>query len=110
MEADGRLDETMVVVASEFGRTPKISHLVSTMPGRDHWGRAQSILLAGGGVEGGRVIGATDSFGGEPTDDPVTPEQFAATIYRGLGIPPQSGGSICSTAPCPSITVAQSPA
>ena len=92
LEADGRLDETMVVVASEFGRTPKISHLAQhyALPGRDHWGRAQSILLAGGGVKGGRVIGATDSFGGEPTDDPVTPEQFAATIYRGLGIPPQS--------------------
>lgn len=89
LDAAGQLDDTLVVVASEFGRTPKISHLPQhyALPGRDHWGRAQSILLAGGGVRGGNVIGATDSMGGEPTRDAVTPESFAATIYQTLGIP-----------------------
>lgn len=88
LDASGQLNETLVVVASEFGRTPKISHLPQhyALPGRDHWGRAQSILLAGGGVQGGRVIGETDSKGGEPVADAVTPEQFAATIYQALGI------------------------
>lgn len=92
LQADGLLDDTLVVMAGEFGRTPKISHLPQhyALPGRDHWGRVQSILLAGGGVSGGRVIGATDAFGGEPTRDAVTPEQFAATIYRALGIPAHS--------------------
>lgn len=89
LDADGRLDDTLVVVASEFGRTPKISHLAQhyALPGRDHWGKAQSILLAGGGVRGGNVIGKTDNFGGQPTEDAVTPENFAATIYRALGLP-----------------------
>ena len=89
LHADGRLDETLVVVAGEFGRTPKISHLAQhyAFPGRDHWGRAQSIVLAGGGVRGGNVIGKTDRFGGEPIEDAVTPENFAATIYRALGLP-----------------------
>ena len=88
----GLLDDTLVVMAGEFGRTPMISHLAQhyALPGRDHWGEVQSILLAGGGVQGGRVIGSTDSLGGSPVDQPVTPENLAATIYRSLGIPPQS--------------------
>ena len=85
---DGLLDSTLVVVAGEFGRTPRISRLDAyEHPGRDHWGRAQSILLAGGGVRGGRVIGATDRVGGMPTDSPQAPENLAATIYRALGLP-----------------------
>ncbi len=103
LEADGRLDETLVVVAGEFGRTPKISHLAQhyRLPGRDHWGRAQSILLAGGGIRGGRVIGATDAAGGEPIDTPVTPEHFAATIYRALGLPRQATWSDLLDRPMP---------
>jgi hypothetical protein len=89
LAAEGLLDSTLVVMAGEFGRTPKISHLASHYehPGRDHWGRAQSVLLAGGGVQGGRVIGATDRVGGEPTSDAQRPENLAATIYRALGLP-----------------------
>jgi hypothetical protein len=90
LEAAGELDSTLIVMAGEFGRTPKISHLVQhyKQPGRDHWGRVQSILLAGGGIAGGRVIGSTDAVGGVPASRPVTPEQFAATIYHSLGLPP----------------------
>ncbi len=90
LEASGELESTLIVMAGEFGRTPKISHLKEhySKPGRDHWGRVQSFLIAGGGVVGGRVIGSTDSVGGSPASRPVTPEQFAATIYQSLGLPP----------------------
>jgi len=78
-----------VVVAGEFGRTPRISTLTGSYkgPGRDHWGAVQSVLLAGGGVCGGRVIGSSDKNGAFPATDPQTPETFAATIYQALGIP-----------------------
>ena len=90
LHASGELQETLVVMAGEFGRTPKVSHLREhyKLPGRDHWGRAQSILVAGGGVKGGQVVGSTDAIGGTPASRPVTPEQFAATIYHSMGLPP----------------------
>ncbi|MDX2036782.1 MAG: DUF1501 domain-containing protein [Isosphaeraceae bacterium] len=89
LKMSGLLDETLVVMASEFGRTPKISHLPQhyTLPGRDHWGRVQTVWLCGGGIEGGRVVGSSDKIGGHPASDPQSPENFAATIYRSLGIP-----------------------
>ena len=89
MEASGLLDETLVVVASEFGRTPKISHLAQhyKLPGRDHWGALQSVLLAGAGIHPGACLGKSDSLGAFPADRPVTPEELAATIYHSLGIP-----------------------
>ncbi len=89
LNATGELDETLVVMASEFGRTPQISLLEKhyESPGRDHWGAVQSVWFAGGGVHGGNVIGASDAQGGYPSEQPVTPENFAATIYRALGIP-----------------------
>jgi hypothetical protein len=88
LESRGLLEETLVVMGSEFGRTPRISTLPGARhPGRDHWGASQSILLAGGGVQGGRVIGATDRIGAYPIDAPQTPEKLAATIYEALGIP-----------------------
>ncbi len=85
----GLLDSTLIVMAGEFGRTPKISTLVGDYkgPGRDHWGAVQSVFLAGGGVTGGRVLGSSDKNGGYPATDPQTPENFAATIYTALGIP-----------------------
>jgi len=84
----GMLDDTLVIVASEFGRTPKISTLASaTLPGRDHWGAVQSVLLAGGGVQGGAVLGATDKFGGHPIADGRRVEDLAATIFDTLGLP-----------------------
>ncbi|MAI73640.1 MAG: hypothetical protein CMM01_22445 [Rhodopirellula sp.] len=89
LQATGELDETLIVMASEFGRTPQISLLEKhyELPGRDHWGAVQSVWFAGGGVRGGNVIGASDEQGGYPNEEPVTPENFAATIYRALGIP-----------------------
>lgn len=85
----GLLNETLVVMAGEFGRTPKISHVASAykLPGRDHWGAVQTVFFAGGGTQGGRVVGATDKIGGYPISDPQRPENFAATIYSALGIP-----------------------
>ena len=88
----------LVVVAGEFGRTPRISHVASSgkgeasaakgvvQPGRDHWPRANSILFAGGGIQTGQVIGATDSRGEDPIDRRVNPGDFLATIYRHLEI------------------------
>jgi hypothetical protein len=86
---NGMLDSTMIVMGGEFGRTPKISHLPEHYdhPGRDHWGAAQTLFFAGGGVKGGTVIGATDKIGAYPIDSPQSPENMAATIYHALGIP-----------------------
>jgi hypothetical protein len=85
----GLLDSTLIVMAGEFGRTPKISLLPQyyKQPGRDHWGAVQSVFLAGGGVRGGQVIGSSDKIGGYPADHPQRPENLAATIYRALGVP-----------------------
>lgn len=84
----GLLDDTLVVMAGEFGRTPKIFTLAGKkLPGRDHWGAVQSVFLAGGGVKGGRVIGSSDAHGGYPASDPWKPENLAATIYDSIGLP-----------------------
>ena len=90
LQSSGLLDSTLVVMAGEFGRTPRISTLPSAykLPGRDHWGRVQTVFLAGGGVAGGRVVGSSDRIGAHPASDPQTPEDLAATIYHSLGIPP----------------------
>ena len=80
----GLLDETLVVTMGEFGRTPTIN----PMGGRDHHGRANSVLLAGAGIPKGAVIGRTDAKGDSPIDRPVTPADLAATVYTALGIDP----------------------
>jgi hypothetical protein len=82
----GMLERTLVAVAGEFGRTPKING----QQGRDHWGAAQSVLLAGGGIRGGQVYGATDKIAAYPVDKPVSPEDYLATIYHAMGLDPQS--------------------
>lgn len=90
LEESGLLDSTMVVMAGEFGRTPRIFNgapKVYKLPGRDHWAPCQSVLFAGGGVCGGNVIGSSDRNGAYPTSDLQTPENFAATIYQAMGIP-----------------------
>ncbi|MFO0938620.1 MAG: DUF1501 domain-containing protein [Gemmataceae bacterium] len=88
LHATGLLDSTMIVMAGEFGRTPKISKIEGAkLPGRDHWGAVQSVFFAGGGVKGGTVVGASDGMGAYPSTDPQTPESMAATIYHSLGLP-----------------------
>jgi hypothetical protein len=84
LEAKGLLDTTTVFVTGEFGRTPKIND----RGGRDHWPRAMCCLIAGGGIRGGRVIGASDAKGEGPKDRPIVPDDVAATFYKSLGIDP----------------------
>jgi hypothetical protein len=78
----GLLEDTLVVALGEFGRTPKIN----PAGGRDHWPQVWSVLLAGGGIQGGRVIGASDEIGAYPADRPTTPAEVVATVYHALGI------------------------
>jgi len=90
LHESGLLESTLIVIAGEFGRTPKITTLPQyyRLPGRDHWGAVQTVFFAGGGVRGGTVVGSSDKIGGFPATDPQTPEDMAATIYHSLGIPP----------------------
>jgi hypothetical protein len=83
LDQRGTLDETLVVVLSEHGRTPKITK--EKGGGRDHWSQAYSVLLAGGGIARGRVVGKTDSIGGTVADRPVSPKDVLATMYHLLG-------------------------
>ena len=87
----GLLDETLVVVTGEFGRTPRIGSSTgnnNTRDGRDHWAAVFSAVFAGAGVHGGQVIGQSDRIGAYPASRPFSPADFAATIYRALGIDP----------------------
>ncbi len=83
LDQRGMLDETLVVVLSEHGRTPKISSAKGG--GRDHWSQAYSVLFAGGGIARGKVVGKTDSIGGTVADRPISPKDVLATIYHLLG-------------------------
>lgn len=80
----GRLEDTLVIALGEFGRTPK----VNDKAGRDHWSNAMSVLFAGGGTPGGVVVGATDKQGFSAVERILSPEHFASTVYRKLGIDP----------------------
>lgn len=82
LDSRGLLDSTLVMVSSEFGRTPKIN----STAGRDHWPKVFSVMLAGGGVKRGFVYGASDPTAAEPDLDPVSPENLATTMYHLLGI------------------------
>lgn len=86
LEARGLLDETLVVWAGEFGRTPRINDRAS----RDHWPTCYTVLMAGGGVKGGYVYGFSDRLGAYPSRDPVTPGDLSATMYHLLGIDPHT--------------------
>jgi hypothetical protein len=85
LHAKSLLEYTTVFVTGEFGRTPKIN----PRAGRDHWPRSMCCLLAGGGIQGGRVIGESDAKGEGPKDTPITPDDVAATFYQSLGIDPR---------------------
>jgi uncharacterized protein (DUF1501 family) len=82
LERHGRLETTLVVAAGEFGRSPRLN----ASGGRDHWPGVWSIVLAGGGIHGGQVLGASDAHAEAPADRPVTPAEIVATIYHSLGI------------------------
>ena len=86
LAARGLLDETLVVWMAEFGRTPKINGAA----GRDHWGNVFSVALAGGGIRGGYVHGASDRIAGYPKDGRVSPADLTATLFDRLGISPES--------------------
>jgi hypothetical protein len=80
----GLLESTLVIAMGEFGRTPKINNLA----GRDHWPDCYTVVLAGGGVRGGQVYGASDKIGAYPDRDPVSPADLASTIFWRFGIDP----------------------
>jgi hypothetical protein len=82
----GTLDRTLVVVMGEFGRTPRINQ-PTVMPGRQHWPNCWSAILAGGGIRGGAVLGATDKIGSYVKDRPVRVQDLSATIFRSLNVP-----------------------
>ena len=86
LEQRGMLDETLVIMFSEFGHTPKFNGNA----GRDHWGNVFSIALAGGGVNGGIVHGATDKHAAFPIEGAVRPKDILATVYHLMGYPPHA--------------------
>jgi hypothetical protein len=85
LDERGLLENTLVVMVGEFGRSPRISG-----SGRDHWPACYSALVAGAGICGGRVYGASDKNGGYVRDQPVSPEKFGATLFHALGVPPDT--------------------
>ena len=87
LDQSGKLDETLVVVAAEFGRSPKVTR---SNGGREHWPECFSVLFAGGGIKGGQVYGESDKIGAYPAKMPTTPADFTATIYHCLGIDPDA--------------------
>lgn len=86
LESTGLIDQTLVILIGEFGRTPK----VNAQAGRDHWGYCFSGLFAGAGVQGGQVIGRSDPIGGYPLTAAYSPEDLGATVYDALGVNPES--------------------
>jgi uncharacterized protein (DUF1501 family) len=90
----GLLDETLVVAMGEFGRTPRVGQITSSAGadkgGRDHWPHCYTVLLAGGGLPKGAIHGASDAHAAYPAREPVTPPDITATIYRALGIDPDT--------------------
>jgi hypothetical protein len=86
LASSGMLDETLVSMWGEFGRTPKLN----ASQGRDHWGACQTAVFAGGGIRGGTVYGSSDRDAAYPRSNPVSPEDLIATVYHALGISPES--------------------
>ena len=94
LQQRGLLDETLLVVMGEFGRTPRLGQITSSAgadrAGRDHWPHCYSVLLAGGPVPRGMIYGSSDSLAARPATRPVTPQDIAATIYQALGVDPKT--------------------
>jgi len=92
LDQRGLLDETLVVAMGEFGRTPRVGQITSSAGadkgGRDHWPQCYTVLMAGAGLPRGSVYGASDRHAARPAQDPVTPQDIAATIYEAMGLAP----------------------
>jgi hypothetical protein len=86
----GMLDDVLVVVMGEFGRTPRLNQGQPgiPIPGRDHWGNAISVMMAGGGLQGGAVVGKTNEKAEHPIERALTPDNVLATIFHVMGIDP----------------------
>jgi hypothetical protein len=96
----GLLDDVLLVVMGEMSHTPKLSNY-NGQPGREHWARSMSAFLAGGGLRMGQAIGSTNHKGEEPRDNPVTPNDFLATLYHHLGVPADTAFTDPSGRPVP---------
>jgi hypothetical protein len=87
----GLLATTLVISMGEFGRTPRLGQVTANAgtdaTGRDHWPYCYSILLAGGGIAGGKVVGQSDRFAAYPTEKPISPQDLIATLYHAMGVP-----------------------
>ncbi len=83
-----------VVAMAKFGRTPKVGQITSSAGadanGRDHWPHCYTVMFAGGGMPAGAIYGASDRYAAHPVENPVTPEDIAATIYKALGLDPET--------------------
>ncbi len=93
LDSRGLLNTTAVIVMGEFGRTPRINQGlpgIDPRPGRDHWGDVMSVLVAGGGFAGGRIVGSSNARGEVPKDRPVSPQDLLYTLYRQMGIDPET--------------------
>jgi hypothetical protein len=86
LDSRGLMDEVLLLVMGEMSHTPLLNYH-NGQPGREHWARAMSVLLAGGGLRMGQVIGATNSRGEEPRERPLSPHDLQATLYHSLGVP-----------------------
>jgi hypothetical protein len=105
LDRRGLLEETLVVLLSEHGRTPKLS--LSKGGGRDHWSRCYSVVMAGGGVGRGRIVGRSDKIASDPIDRRVSPKDILATIYHLLGINPASTINDLQGRPMPIVPEAE---
>lgn len=90
LDARGLLDETIIAWVGEFGRRPHIDKGNAGDGGRAHWPFCYSGLLAGGGIRGGAVYGKSDSHAAHPAELPVSPQDYAATLYHALGVAPET--------------------
>lgn len=102
-----RLDDVLVLVMGEFGRTPRINKGLPNdpIPGRDHWGDAISVMMAGGGLKGGVVVGATNPRAEHPIERPLDPQDILATVYRVLGVDPQTSFPDHAGRPVPLVSI-----